>query len=486
MIATTLALCSLISLQEQLSSEQVYKAVLPSVVSLSVVKNDGSKASGTAFMALKDGCGVTAWHMVENAKSVKAKFSDGEEFEVSGLIDKDEKRDVALIKVKVADKPLLKMLQGDPEVGSKVYAIGSPLGLDFSITDGVLSQIRTIDGLKQYQVSCPVSKGSSGGPVVNNKGEVLGVVSWGLVEGNEISFAIPSSYVRGLDSSLPTQPWANVQPTTKKEDSSGDKELAEFVGGAFKQLHSYALRLHYDCELLTAYEGRLPSGAFQEELIKIKVKFNAVKDVFIDGPRGVICKQLSIVLGFAALAGDEFNSSADVRDFSSAYTTAMNRFVASFRLAELEDEFRVALGKSECTQIKAAIPTNTLTKLLAPKEQKGWKPGDFGRRGRMRFEGGFPLLGRLAYDIDSTGYVFGFLVDSNNPAMIYEVQGRTPPAEAGFRKGDIVKEVEGQSVSSIEEMKQKMIENPKLRKITILRNDKPVTLSFDVGPFLKK
>ncbi|RYG40860.1 serine protease, partial [bacterium] len=172
-----LVLACLSAQQTPLSPEQVYKNAVGSVMTLKVERADGS-GTGTAFLALRDGVAVTAWHVVNGAKRVVAKFSSGEEFEVSGLIDKDETRDVALVKVKVADRPLLTLAAKDPEVASKAFVIGAPRGLEFSITDGLISQIQNVDGVKQYQFSCPASPGNSGGPLFDGQGAVLGVVSW--------------------------------------------------------------------------------------------------------------------------------------------------------------------------------------------------------------------------------------------------------------------------------------------------------------------
>src|SRR5438094_4182513 len=92
---------------QEIKSEDLYKRVLPSVMTLTVENSDGEKRLGTAFIGIKDGLAVTAWHVVSGAKHVSARFSEGEEFEASGLVDKDEQRDVALIRVKVFGRPLL-------------------------------------------------------------------------------------------------------------------------------------------------------------------------------------------------------------------------------------------------------------------------------------------------------------------------------------------------------------------------------------------
>ena len=194
------------------NSADLYKRILPSVITLSVEKPDG-KYSGTAFLIDGKGVAATAWHVISKATSARAKFSDGEEFDVSGVIDKDEKRDVALIKVKVAGRPTLEVSTSEPAVGTKAFVIGSPEGLDFSITEGLISQIRMLDTKRVIQFSCPASPGNSGGPLVDADGKVLGVVSFQYVEGQNLNFAIPGAVVGGLDATLPTQPWSSVKPS---------------------------------------------------------------------------------------------------------------------------------------------------------------------------------------------------------------------------------------------------------------------------------
>lgn len=194
----------------ELKPEQLYKQATASIITLSVERKDGSKVTGSGFLAQKEGLAVTAWHVVRNAKKVSAKFENGEEFEVSGLVDRDEKRDVALVRVKVFGRTLIATEANDPAVGSKAYVIGAPKGLEFSISDGLISQVRTIDGVKVFQYSCPSSPGNSGGPLINSQGRVVGVVSFQFRDGQNLNFAIPISYALGLDSSLPTQQWDAV------------------------------------------------------------------------------------------------------------------------------------------------------------------------------------------------------------------------------------------------------------------------------------
>jgi S1-C subfamily serine protease len=216
----------MISIADDLKPEDLYKQSLPSVMTLTVDKKDGSEALGTAFLTIKDGVAATAWHVVKDAVKVSAKFSSGEQFEVSGLIDKDEKRDIALVRVKVAGRPLITLASTEPAIGSKAYVIGAPQGLEFSLSDGLISQVQMIDNVKNYQFTCAASPGNSGGPIMNASGAALGVVSKQMVEGQNLNFAVPSTYVLGLDSTLPTQPW--IQVKEDKEVTPGSVTLSDY------------------------------------------------------------------------------------------------------------------------------------------------------------------------------------------------------------------------------------------------------------------
>lgn len=210
-----LVLLASVHLQD-LSSEELYKKALPSIATLAVEKTDGTRAMGTAFLTIKDGLAMTAYHVLRGGKRAAVRFSDGQEFDVSGIVDADSKRDVVLIRVKVAGRPLLSLNLSEPPVGSKVYTLGAPQGMEFSVSDGLVSPPREVDGVRYVQCSCPVSPGNSGGPLLNGKGEVIGIISWQRTDSQNLNFAVPASYGAGLDPTLPTKTlsqWRGSSPS---------------------------------------------------------------------------------------------------------------------------------------------------------------------------------------------------------------------------------------------------------------------------------
>lgn len=179
----------------------VVERVEPSVVRFDVTLREG-KAIGSGFVVSADGLAVTNHHVIAGAKSAKATFSDATVFDVEGVLAFDAGRDVAIVKIKADRKlPVLPLAKQLPRKGEEVLAFGSPAGLSFTATEGIVSAIRSAVEMKQLghdgtgtwlQSSAPISPGSSGGPLVNLKGEVVGANTSGLMIGQNLNFAISS------------------------------------------------------------------------------------------------------------------------------------------------------------------------------------------------------------------------------------------------------------------------------------------------------
>ena len=211
-----------------LPPEEIYHRLVPSVLTLQVANSQGEHFVGSAFLALDNGIAVTSWHVISDATNVTARLADNRFVSVRGLVDKDEKHDLALIRLDLADRPKVQLNTNTPPVGSRTYVIGAPKGFEFSITDGLLSQVQQVDGYDQFQVSCPISGGNSGGPLINDHGEVVGITSWTKRDAQNLSFATPARFLAGLNPKLPAAPWnksvAAIQPIAK-----ADKPGAELV-----------------------------------------------------------------------------------------------------------------------------------------------------------------------------------------------------------------------------------------------------------------
>jgi S1-C subfamily serine protease len=147
------------------STEELFQLASPAVVLVEVYDSEGHKRGlGSGFAASADGSVVTNYHVIRGAARATAKFADGTFAPVLGVVAYDPGHDVAVIKVQAVSPPTLKLGDSDKlRVGDHVVAIGSPLGLQNTLSEGIVSAMRA--GL--IQMSAPISPGSSGGPVLN-------------------------------------------------------------------------------------------------------------------------------------------------------------------------------------------------------------------------------------------------------------------------------------------------------------------------------
>jgi serine protease Do len=168
------------------------------------------RSLGSGFMIDREGFIVTNNHVVENADKIKVKLSNGKEYDAD-IVGRDPKTDIALVKAKdLKDVESLKFGDSDAlQVGEWVVAIGSPFGLEHTVTAGIVSAKGRVIGSGPYddfiQTDASINPGNSGGPLVNLKGEVVGINTAIVSRGGGnvgIGFAIPINMAQGIISQL--------------------------------------------------------------------------------------------------------------------------------------------------------------------------------------------------------------------------------------------------------------------------------------------
>ncbi len=174
---------------KKLDTKELYKESVSSVVALTVMNSKGGM-TGTGFFALEPDIIATCYHVVAGATSITAKDSSGNEYKIEGIIDYSEKLDIAILKSSKQSKTLT-LDANMPSPGTNVYSLGNPMGLNFSFTNGMVSQIQNLGGTNVIQFTAPVSPGNSGGPLLSENGKVLGIVSAYFTKGQNLNFAVP-------------------------------------------------------------------------------------------------------------------------------------------------------------------------------------------------------------------------------------------------------------------------------------------------------
>jgi S1-C subfamily serine protease len=140
---------------------------------------------------------VTNYHVIEGAAWVTVKLGDAEPVRVDAAFGVAPERDLAILQLPEAGPPLQFSLN-EPTIGERVVAIGNPLGMEATVSEGIVSGLRSLDDMDFYQITSPISPGSSGGPVLNRLGQVIGVVTWYIEGGQNLNFAVPVAAVDEL------------------------------------------------------------------------------------------------------------------------------------------------------------------------------------------------------------------------------------------------------------------------------------------------
>jgi hypothetical protein len=197
-----------------LTPQEIVKRSSLAIVRVEAQGPDGEQF-GTGFIVDKSGIVATNFHVIAGTSDIKIKLNDGSHYPVLNVLNVDPMRDLVIVKFKPdRDMPTLRL--GDSSkvaTGEKIVAIGNPLGVfENTVSEGLISSIREVCSTKDVsennpscpgeltllQISAPISQGSSGGPLFNTVGEVVGVTTAIIAQGQLINFAMPANYLKPL------------------------------------------------------------------------------------------------------------------------------------------------------------------------------------------------------------------------------------------------------------------------------------------------
>ena len=178
-----------------LSAEDVYNQSIDKVALIISYEGGIPASQGSGFFIDKNTL-ITNLHCVAGADAIQLKIA-GKEDIIKGarIVKASEEYDLAIIRTKQTFPSLKIDSLGKEKVGSKIYAIGNPRGLEGTISDGILSGKRENEGVEFLQITAPISPGNSGGPVLNERGEVIGVSTFTFRNSQNLNFAMPIKYI---------------------------------------------------------------------------------------------------------------------------------------------------------------------------------------------------------------------------------------------------------------------------------------------------
>jgi hypothetical protein len=175
-----------------LSPADIAARALPAVVTIFT-----EQSLGTGFVVRPDGWIATNLHvLLSGGPKVRVRLSDNRELEVVELLAASPEHDLALVRVVARGLPTVPLGDSDSmRPGDSVVAIGNPLGLEDTVSNGLVSARRKVGDVEVLQISAPIAQGSSGGPIFNDRGEVIGVAYRVAQAGQNINFGVPARYL---------------------------------------------------------------------------------------------------------------------------------------------------------------------------------------------------------------------------------------------------------------------------------------------------
>jgi S1-C subfamily serine protease len=210
-------------------ARQIARQAFPSVVLVVMQDGSGQPTSLGSGFVLRDGLVVTNRHVIAGAVSGFVRFVDkSAKFEIAGTVAVDDAHDLAVVAATGLKAPSLSL--GDSSkvaVGDDVYAIGNPQGLEGTFSQGIVSVIRRVGGGTIFQMTAPISPGSSGGPILNSSGEVIGIAVATFTDGQNLNLAIPVSYLAALIGGIRGE----VRPLPRQATKNEKRSVIGDLGG---------------------------------------------------------------------------------------------------------------------------------------------------------------------------------------------------------------------------------------------------------------
>jgi serine protease Do len=191
------------------------EAARKSVVIVTHYGRDGKQDGiGAGFIVSQDGLIATCFHVIDEARPITIELADGRRFDATEVHASDRKLDLAVVRIAATNLPALKLGDSDAlKQGASVIAIGNPIGLEHSVVQGVVSAKREFDGMEMIQLAIPIESGNSGGPLLDMKGRVQGLLNMKSAVTANLGFAVPVNALKTLldrPNPVPMERWLTL------------------------------------------------------------------------------------------------------------------------------------------------------------------------------------------------------------------------------------------------------------------------------------
>jgi S1-C subfamily serine protease len=259
-----------------LSTPEIVSKAKPAVLEVTAYDSSGKPLRfGTGFFISADGDLVTNRHVIEEAATVTAETASGASYQCEGVLAQPKDLDLVVLKFKA--KGVEKLVFGDASKiseGQKVVVIGNPEGLEGTISEGIIAAVR--DNPRLIQITAPISPGSSGSPVLNEIGEVIGIATLAFKEGQNLNFAIPADAATHALAGI-----SNYAQVTPLVDSQGLKAQGAATAAQLQAIENLE-KEQKDSEALKAVAQYLKDHSDRGARTKRKIKHGKERNLLVD------------------------------------------------------------------------------------------------------------------------------------------------------------------------------------------------------------
>ncbi len=335
------------------------RQIKPSVVSVLTYDAKGQPLiSGTGFF-VRPGEVVTNYHVIHGARRVEIHTLEGKgrTYAVDGALKIDEEGDLALLKVDLPaerSRPLT-LSASLPEDGEKVFVIGNPLRLEGSVSDGIVSAVREVPSVgKIIQITAPVSHGNSGSPLINMRGQVVGIITVKVTNGQNINLALASSRIAAL---APGALMSFDEVATRNKSTTQPEVLAElwYRGGIDSLwLGNYDSALNY-FETAANRNPRRPETWIQIGYCKVK-----------QGRNDEAIRAYKRALQLSPQSSEAYNKLGDAYFFAGRFNEAIEAYKQAARLQpeQAEAHYNLALAYLEIGDRESAMEQSRILQTI--------------------------------------------------------------------------------------------------------------------------
>lgn len=239
------------------SPEQVFADTSLAVVYIVTPDSAGDRFLASGFIASPGGAVVTSFHNLRNVTDIRVKLRDGTVYPALGVVYQDTDKDICVLKINAQNMPVIALGNSNSlKPGEKVYRMGNPLGFAYGLNDSVFLAKRSVNGIQWLQFATQAASDNIGGPLINERGEAIGLITYLAVDNNDLNFALASNEIKPFLERPPVLLSDFLNKITPADYSLNEGFILFLRGDDDRAMESYDNAIRLNPTYFQAYNNR--------------------------------------------------------------------------------------------------------------------------------------------------------------------------------------------------------------------------------------